>query len=219
VRQGYRDRADAGRQLAAEVGGLELTDPVVLALPRGGVPVGVEVARVLAAPLDVLLVRKVGAPDQPEFGVGAVGEGGVLWLDDERIDRLGLDRRRIDATVVDEQRRLEEYARTYHDTRRAVDVTGRDVVLVDDGIATGSSALAGVAVVRGRGAARVIVAVPVAAAGGVEALEQVADVVVCPWTVHGGFAVGSFYEDFHQLDHDQVLALLRDADGGGPPSG
>jgi putative phosphoribosyl transferase len=217
VSQGYRDRADAGRQLAAELGGLELTDPVVLALPRGGVPVGVEVARMLAAPLDVLLVRKVGAPDQPEFGVGAVGEDGVLWLDDGRIDDLGLDRRRIEATVVDEQRHLDEYARTYHGTRRTVDVTGRDVVIVDDGIATGSSALAGVAVVRGRGAGRVIVAVPVAAAGGVEALEQVADLVVCPWTVHGGFAVGSFYEDFRQLDHGEVLALLGDEDGRGRP--
>jgi putative phosphoribosyl transferase len=217
VSQGYRDRADAGRQLAAELGGLELTDPVVLALPRGGVPVGVEVARMLAAPLDVLLVRKVGAPDQPEFGVGAVGEDGVLWLDDGRIDDLGLDRRRIEATVVDEQRHLDEYARTYHGTRRTVDVTGRDVVIVDDGIATGSSALAGVAVVRGRGAGRVIVAVPVAAAGGVEALEQVADLVVCPWTVHGGFAVGCFYEDFRQLDHGEVLALLGDEDGRGRP--
>jgi putative phosphoribosyl transferase len=217
VSQGYRDRADAGRQLAAELRGLELTDPVVLALPRGGVPVGVEVARMLAAPLDVLLVRKVGAPDQPEFGVGAVGEDGVLWLDDGRIDDLGLDRRRIEATVVDEQRHLDEYARTYHGTRRTVDVTGRDVVIVDDGIATGSSALAGVAVVRGRGAGRVIVAVPVAAAGGVEALEQVADLVICPWTVHGGFAVGSFYEDFRQLDHGEVLALLGDEDGRGRP--
>jgi putative phosphoribosyl transferase len=215
VRRGYRDRADAGRQLAAELRGLELTDPVVLALPRGGVPVGVEVARMLAAPLDVLLVRKVGAPDQPEFGVGAVGEDGVLWLDHERIDDLGFDRRRIEATVVDEQRHLDEYARTYHGTRRAVAVTGRDVVIVDDGIATGSTALAGVAVVRGRGAGRVIVAVPVAAAAGVEALEQVADLVVCPWTVHGGFAVGSFYEDFRQLDHGEVLALLADADGRG----
>jgi putative phosphoribosyl transferase len=217
VLRGYRDRADAGRQLAAELRGLELTDPVVLALPRGGVPVGVEVARMLAAPLDVLLVRKVGAPDQPEFGVGAVGEDGVLWLDDDRIDDLGLDRRRIEATVVDERRHLDEYARTYHGTRRAVDVTGRDVVIVDDGIATGSSALAGVAVVRGRGAGRVIVAVPVAAAGGVEALDQVADLVVCPWTVHGGFAVGSFYEDFRQLHHGEVLALLGDADGRGRP--
>jgi putative phosphoribosyl transferase len=208
VIQAYRDRADAGRQLAAEVRDLELTDPVVLALPRGGVPVGVEVARALGAPLDVLLVRKVGAPGQPEFGVGAVGEDGVLWLDDERIDGLGLDRRRIEATVVDEQRRLEGYARTYHGPRRPVDVTGRDVVVVDDGIATGSSALAGVAVVRGRGAGRVIVAVPVAAADGVEALEQVADLVVCPWTVRGGFAVGSYYDDFRQLEHDEVLALL-----------
>jgi putative phosphoribosyl transferase len=215
VLRGYRDRADAGRRLAAELSGLELTDPVVLALPRGGVPVGVEVARTLGAPLDVLLVRKVGAPDQPEFGVGAVGEDRVLWLDDDRIDDLGLDRRRIAATVIDEQRHLDEYARTYHGTRRPVDVTGRDVVIVDDGIATGSSALAGVAVVRGRGAGRVIVAVPVAAAGGVEALEQVADLVVCPWTVQGGFAVGSFYEDFRQLDHGEVLALLGSADGRG----
>jgi putative phosphoribosyl transferase len=212
VRQAYRDRQEGGRSLAAEVVELDLHDPVVLALPRGGVPVGVEVARALDAPLDVLLVRKVGAPGQPEFGVGAVGEDGVLWLDERRIGRFGLDRDRIDATVADEGRRLDEYARTYHGARPSVDVAGRDVIVVDDGIATGSTALAGVAVLRGRGAGRVIVAVPVAAVGGVEALARVADLVVCPWQADGGFAVGAFYDDFRQLGHDEVLAMLQEAD-------
>jgi putative phosphoribosyl transferase len=211
-RQDYRDRRDAGRQLAPEVRRLDLHEPVVLAMPRGGVPVAIEVAAALDAPLDVLLVRKVGAPDQPEYGVGAVGEDGVLWLDDERIDALELNRSRIEATVVDERRRLDEYTRTYHGARVPVDVTGRDVIVVDDGIATGSSALAGVAVLRGRGAGRVIVAVPVAAATGVASLREVADLVVCPREVQGGFAVGAFYDDFHQLEHDEVLGLLEEAD-------
>jgi putative phosphoribosyl transferase len=207
----YRDRRDAGRQLAREVRRLELHDPVVLALPRGGVPVAVEVAAALDAPLDVLLVRKVGAPGHAEYGVGALGEDGVLWLDEPRIDALRLDRRRIDRTVAEERRRLEEYAHTYHGSRTPVDVAGRDVVVVDDGIATGGSALAGVAVLRGRDAGRVIVAVPVAAASGVASLEEAADVVVCSRAVHGGFAVGSYYDDFHQLAHDEVLAMLDEA--------
>jgi putative phosphoribosyl transferase len=211
-RQDYRDRHDAGTQLAPAVQRLDLHDPVVLALPRGGVPVAAEVAAAIEAPLDVLLVRKVGAPDQREYGVGAVGEDGVLWLDDDRIAALDLDRSRIQAIVADEQRRLDEYVRTYHGARTVVDVTGRDVVLVDDGIATGSSAIAAVAVLRGRGAARVIVAVPVAATSGLAALEEVADAVVCPRPVHGGFAVGAYYDDFHQLEHQEVLDLLAAAD-------
>jgi putative phosphoribosyl transferase len=209
----YRDRREAGRQLAGHVRRLELHDPVVLALPRGGVPVGVEVAAAIGAPLDVLLVRKVGAPGHPEYGVGAVGEDGVLWLDDARIDALDLDRRRIEETVADERRRLDEYARTYHGARTHVDVAGRDVIVVDDGIATGSTAVAGVEVLRGRAAGRVIVAAPVAAASGVQSLERVADLVVCPRQVQGGFAVGSYYDDFGQLEHAEVVALLAAAAG------
>jgi putative phosphoribosyl transferase len=208
----YRDRRAAGRELARALHRVHLDDPVVLALPRGGVPVAVEVAAALHAPLDVLLVRKVGAPDHAEYGVGALGEDDVVWLDEPRIDALRLDRRRIDATVVEERERLAEYARTYRQARPPVEVRGRDVVVVDDGIATGSSALAGVAVLRGRGAGRVVVAVPVAAGGGVRALGEVADLVVCPRQVEGGFAVGSHYDDFHQLTHDEVLALLAEAD-------
>jgi putative phosphoribosyl transferase len=207
----YRDRREAGRCLAEALARHHLGDPVVLALPRGGVPVAAEVARVLGAPLDVLLVRKVGAPGHPEFGIGAVGEGGVLWLDDEHIDGLELDRVRIAATVADERHRLEEYARTYRHGRAPLEVAGRDTLIVDDGIATGSSAIAAITVVRGRGAGRVVVAAPVAAASSIGTLEAVADLVVCPWPVRGGFAVGAFYDDFHQLGHDEVLDLLAEA--------
>jgi putative phosphoribosyl transferase len=208
----YRDRRAAGRALVREVRRLDLDDPVVLALPRGGVPVAVEVAAALHAPLDVLLVRKVGAPGHAEYGVGALGEDGVVWLDEPRIDALRLDRRRIQDTVAEERGRLAEYARTYRHTRPPIEVRGRDVVVVDDGIATGGSALAGVAVLRGRDAGRVVVAVPVASVRGVRALEDVADLVVCPQQVEGGFAVGSYYDDFHQLSHDEVLTLLAEAD-------
>jgi putative phosphoribosyl transferase len=210
--RGYRDRRAAGRELVRAVRRLDLDDPVVLALPRGGVPVAVEVAAVLHAPLDVLLVRKVGAPGHAEYGVGALGEDGVVWLDEPRIDALRLDRGRIDDTVAEERGQLAEYARTYRHARPPIEVRGRDVVVVDDGIATGGSALAGVAVLRGRDAGRVVVAAPVAAVRGVRALEGVADLVVCPQQVEGGFAVGSYYDDFHQLSHDEVLALLAEAD-------
>jgi putative phosphoribosyl transferase len=218
----YRDRREAGRVLAAELRSRDLHDPLVLALPRGGVPVAAEVARALGAPLDVLLVRKVGAPGFPEYGVGAVSEDGSVHLDDDRITRLGLDRSRIAATVAAEQVRLHEYARAYRgtdgDLRPPADVLGRDVVVVDDGVATGGSALAAVAVLRHRAAAGIVLAVPVGASTGLEALAEVVDDLVCPWWVDGDFSVGSFYEDFHQLDHDEVRRLLaRSASWPAPP--
>jgi putative phosphoribosyl transferase len=214
----YADRREAGRVLAAALARLRLHDPLVLAMPRGGVPVAVEVADALGAPLDVLLVRKIGAPGHPEYGIGALSEGGVCWLDEDRIDVLHLDRDRIAATIERETDRLAEYARTYRgDDRPPLPVTGRDVVVVDDGIATGSSAIAGVQALRDRGAGRIVVAVPIGSSSGVRALGELADEVVCPRRVDGGFAVGSHYLDFHQLGHDEVVALLAEADD--PPVG
>lgn len=206
----YPDREAAGRDLARLVGRLRLHDPVVLALPRGGVPVARPVADRLAAPLDVLVVRKVGAPGREELGLGAVGEDGVTVLDPELIRYLGLDDAQVHRAVAKAHDELERRLRSLPPDRVAVDVTGRDAVIVDDGIATGGTALAAVDVLRHRGAARVVVAVPVAAAEGVRRLQAAADEVVCPHAVSGGFAVGAYYDDFHQLGDDEVAELLTD---------
>jgi putative phosphoribosyl transferase len=204
----YPDRAAAGRELARLVGRLGLHEPVVLGLPRGGVPVARPVADRLRAPLDVLVVRKVGAPGREELGLGAVGEDGVTVLDPELIRYLGLDETQVDRAVVKARDELERRLGSLPPERVAVDVTGRDVVIVDDGIATGGTALAAVDVLRHRGAARIVVAVPVASAEGVRRLEEAADEVVCPRAVSGGFAVGAFYDDFHQLGDAEVARLL-----------
>lgn len=209
----YPDRAEAGRELAAELARHELSDPVILALPRGGVPVARAVADALDAPVDVLLVRKVGAPGHEELGLGAVGEEGVTVLDDARIRMVGADREQVVATAQRERAEVERRAETYRGSQPPIVLEGRDVVIVDDGIATGGSAAAAVEVARHRGAAKVVVAVPVAPPSGVDRLEAVADVVVCPWQADGPFAVGMFYDDFHQLDDAEVVELLRSAPG------
>jgi putative phosphoribosyl transferase len=206
--ESYPDRAAAGRELAARLVRAHLHRPVVLALPRGGVPVGRPVADALKAPLDVLVVRKVGAPGREELGLGAVGEEGVTVLDLELIRYLGIGEERLEQAVAKAREELERRLASLPPDRSAVDVTDRDVVIVDDGIATGGTALAAVDVMRHRGAGRVVVAVPVASADGLARLEEVADEVVCPRAVRGGFAVGAFYEDFHQLDDAEVAALL-----------
>jgi putative phosphoribosyl transferase len=204
----YPDRATAGRELARLVGKLRLREPVVLALPRGGVPVARPVADRLRAPLDVLVVRKVGAPGREELGLGAVGEDGVTVLDPDLIRYLGLSEAQVDRAVGKARDELGRRLSSLPPDRTAVDVSGRDAVVVDDGIATGGTALAAVDVLRHRGAGRVVVAVPVASADGVSRLEAVADEVVCPHAVTGGFAVGAFYDDFHQLTDAEVAELL-----------
>ncbi len=204
----YRNRTAAGEALAEALAPLDLRDPAILALPRGGVPVGRAVADALDATLDVLLVRKVGAPGHPELGLGAVGEGGVTVLDRDRIQALGVRLDSIDAIAAQERDELTRRADRYRSGRPLVPLAGRDVVVVDDGIATGGTAVAAVEVVRQHDPARVVVAVPVAAETGVERLAEVADEVVCPLAVPGAFAVGSWYDDFHQLDDDEVAELL-----------
>lgn len=208
----YRDRRTAGRWLARAVKAqVHLDDPVVLALPRGGVPVAAEVATALQAPLDVLLVRKLGVPGHRELGVGAVGEGGVVVRDDDRIRRLGIAPQALSQVEAEEQAELDRRLARYRGERAPVALAGRDVVLVDDGVATGVTARAAVQVLRQRGARRVVVAVPVGAAAGVRDLRRLADAVVCPATVEGGFAVGAFYEDFGQLSDAEVVRILGQA--------
>ncbi len=208
VRLPFADRAEAGRLLAERAAGLRLTDPLVLALPRGGVPIGREIASRLDVPLEVLVTRKIGCPGQPELGVGAIAEGGEPVFDAGLLARLGLFERDLDGTVRQEQDELERRVVAYRGDRGLPPVQGRDVVVADDGLATGGTARAALAAVRSKGAARVILAVPVGAAQTVEALADDADdliVLAVPPDFH---AVGEWYRDFEQLTDDEVLELL-----------
>lgn len=204
----YRDRTQAGDRLADGVARLRLRRPVVLALPRGGVPVARAVADAIGAPLGLLLVRKIGAPGHRELGVGAIGEDDVEVLDHTRIAQLGISDEAIAAIVAEERDELDRRAEQYRSRRGTDDLTGRDVVIVDDGVATGGTAAAAIEVVRHRGARRVVLAVPVGSDRALADLQELADHLVCPIAVPGAFAVGSWYRDFHQLGDDEVVALL-----------
>jgi putative phosphoribosyl transferase len=210
----FPDRRAAGRLLAERLRAMEIDAPVVVALPRGGVPVADEVARALRAPLDIALVRKLGAPGQPELGIGALGEDGTMVLDGDTIAALGVTRAQIEAVAEREAAELARRRRLYRGDVPPVDVDRRTVVLVDDGIATGVSTTAACQVLRERGAERVIVAVPVCARGTLERLGEQLGEVVClrrPWRFKG---VGAWYDDFRQTSDDEVVELLR---GRAPP--
>lgn len=208
VRLPFTDRAEAGRILAERVAGLRLSDPLVLALPRGGVPIAHEVARRLGVPADVLVTRKIGCPGQPELGVGAIAEGGEPVFDSELLRRLGLTERDLDATVRHERAELKRRVGAYRGERPLPPVEGRDVIVADDGLATGGTARAALAAVRARGAARLVLAVPVGAIPTVEALSADADDIVVLATPVSFHAVGQWYRHFDQLTDADVLALL-----------
>lgn len=209
----FRDREDAGRRLATRLARFAGPDVVVLGLPRGGVPVAAEVAAALEAPLDVLVVRKLGVPFQPEVAMGAIGEGGVRVLDDILIHRAGVTAQEVDAVERAERATLEERVRRFRPRGDPPDLTGRRVVIVDDGIATGATATVACAIARARGAAQVIVATPV---GGPDAVVRVAgaDEVVCLLTPSDFQAVGLHYRDFGQTTDEEVVELLDDARAG-----
>ena len=208
----YADRADAGRVLAEKLKHLAgRPDLVVLALPRGGVPVGYEIARRLGAPLDVFVVRKLGVPGHEELAMGALASGGVRVLNEELIGELGIPDRVIEAATLREQNELERRERAYRGTRPAPDLRGKTVVLVDDGLATGNTMRAAVEAVRAQNPARVIVAVPVAARASCEELAEVTDEVVCGRTPEPFRAVGLWYDDFEQTTDADVGAILSQA--------
>lgn len=209
----FRDRTDAGRRLAERVAALGLTRPVVLALPRGGVPVGAEVAASLGAPLDVLVVRKIGARGQPELAVGAVAEDGEVLLDDGGIGGTSalagedvIERERAEVT-----RRVERY----RGGRPLPDVRGAEVVVVDDGLATGLTAEAAVRMLSSRGAARIVLAAPVCARSSAARLRSRCE-VVCVGEPPGFVAVGAYYDDFTQVPDADVVRILA---GSGPAAG
>jgi putative phosphoribosyl transferase len=208
----FADRVEAGRALAERLQALAgRDDVVVLGLPRGGVPVAAEVARALAAPLDVLLVRKLGAPGQPELAIGAIAEGGVRLVNEDVLLSLGLGLDTIDRVFAAEQPELERRLRAFRGDRAAVAVAGRTVILVDDGLATGASMDAACRAVAARGAARLIVAVPVAAREACERLRAVAHEVVAVATPSPFWAVGAWYADFQQTTDEQVVEALATA--------
>ena len=205
----FRDRRTAGRELAVLLDGeIEGEDAVVLALPRGGVPVAYEVAARIGAPLDILLVRKLGVPWQPELAFGAVATGGVVVLNDDHIQALGLGDDLISDIIDRERMELERRERLYRDDHGPVDITGKTVIVVDDGIATGSTVRAALECLAERGAARRIVACPVAAAETVRGLEDEADEVVCLRTPVQFAAVGAWYDDFTPVSDLEVKQLL-----------
>lgn len=209
----FNDRADAGRQLAKALAGFARDDPVVVGLPRGGVPVAFEVARSLGAPLDVIVVRKLGVPYRPELGMGAVGESGSCVVNRQVMALTGVSE---DVLAVVEQREtaaVAEAAARFRGDRPPVPLLGRTVIVVDDGIATGSTARAACRLARARGAARVVLAVPVAPKGTERRMRPDADDVICLVTPRQFGAVSRFYDDFGQVPDDQVMKLLDLARG------
>jgi predicted phosphoribosyltransferase len=186
-------------------------DVVVLALPRGGVPVGFEVAKALNAPLDIFVVRKLGLPGQEELAMGAIASGGVRVLNRELTRALGIPEEVVDQITQEEHRELERREREYREGRPPIDVRGKTVILVDDGLATGSSMRVAAFALRQKQPAQIIVAVPVAARDSCEELESVADKVVCAVTPEPFWGVGQWYEDFSQTSDAEVRDLLRRA--------
>lgn len=204
----FVDRADAGQKLGVALRSFASENPLVLGLARGGVPVAAQVARALDAPLDVLLVRKLGVPGQRELAFGAIGEDGAKVLSEQLIRQLALSDSEMAAVEERERVELERRLARYRAGRAPASLVGRTVIIVDDGLATGATARVAVGVARARGARRIIVAVPVASYEAREAITRIADVVTCLSTPEQFRAVGQWYEDFDQTTDEEVTRLL-----------
>jgi putative phosphoribosyl transferase len=213
----FTDRVDAGQRLAARLEHLRGGPVVVLGLPRGGVPVALEVARALGAPLDVIVVRKLGVPFQPELAMGAVGEDGAVVISTELARRAGVSAAKLAAVQAREQAQVAARAARYRAHRQREPLDGRVAVVVDDGIATGSTARAACQVARAHGAARVVLAVPVAPPGWQTRIAGAADELICVATPPGFLAIGQFYADFSQTTDEEVIACLEQATAPAPP--
>lgn len=205
----FVDRTEAGRMLGEALSDYAgRTDVLVLALPRGGVPVAYEIARELAAPLDVWLVRKLGVPGQEELAMGAVAGADTLVLNQEIIKLLNIDEASIDAAVAAERTELERRNKLYRRGMPAPDVQGKTIILVDDGLATGATMRAAIVSLRDAGAARIVVAVPVGTILACKKIRQEADEFMCLYTPEPFFGVGQWYDNFMQIPDEEVLALL-----------
>jgi predicted phosphoribosyltransferase len=206
----FADRPDAGRYLAGKLAHYAgRANTVVLALPRGGVPVGAEIASALDLPLDVFVVRKLGAPMHEELAVGAIASGGIRFLNEALINRLGISARMIDSITDEERREMERREQLYRAQRPPIQVQGKTVILVDDGLATGASMRAAVQALRHLHPARIVVAVPVGAADTCREFEAEVDEVICSKTPEDFGAVGMWYDDFTQISDQEVAELLN----------
>jgi predicted phosphoribosyltransferase len=205
----FRDRYEAGRLLASRLAAYAgRPDVLVLALPRGGVPVAYEVARALGAPLDVFLVRKLGVPGQEEFAMGAVASGGIRVVNQPLVAALRIPAHVVDAIAAKEEEELRRRQRVYRGDRPPPDVRGRTVILVDDGLATGATMYAAIKALKQQQPARIVVAVPIASAETCQELRAEVDEVVCPVTPEPFHAVGLWYEDFSETTDDEIRDLL-----------
>jgi len=208
----YRNRTEAGRRLGGALAAYaDRADVLVLALPRGGVPVGFEVAAALNAPLDVFVVRKLGVPSQEELALGAIATGGVLVLNEDLVLHLNIPSHVIEDIAARERSELERREQAYRDGRQPPETRGRTVILVDDGLATGATMRAAVTALRQSQPKRIIVAVPVAAPESCQELRREADEVICAITPESFHGVGEWYEDFSQTSDEEVRALLAQA--------
>jgi putative phosphoribosyl transferase len=207
----FADRTEAGAALAVSLGTLRDQNVVVLGLPRGGVPVAFEIATALDAPLDVIVVRKIGAPGQPELAMGAIGEDGVRVVNDDIVRLVGASESDFERVEQQQREELRRRAERFRAVASRVELTGRTAVIVDDGIATGSTARAACQVARAHGARRVVLAVPVAAPESVAVLADTADEIVCVIQPPHLRSVGEWYGDFTQVDDQTVVDLLARA--------
>jgi len=208
----FVDRRAAGRVLGARLRSLNIEDPVVFGLARGGVPVAYEVAQALRAPLDVFVVRKIGAPGNPELGIGAVAEGNIRVLDREAVHRMLMSADELDAASARASAEVQGRVERYRDGRPLLDVRGRTAIVVDDGLATGGTARAALRAVRAQGPSRLLLAVPVGAPETVHALRDEADQVVCVLQPDAMWAVGLWYEHFEQTADAEIDRLLAGGD-------
>jgi putative phosphoribosyl transferase len=207
----FRDRSEAGQRLGAQLTEFANRNVLVLALPRGGVPVGFEVAQSLNVPMDVLVVRKLGVPGQEEVAMGAIASGGVRVLNWDVVRAIGLSPQQIDAVAAQEAHELQRREREYRGNRKRMEVHGRTVILVDDGLATGSTMLAAVAALRQEKPQQIIVAVPVAPPSTCAEIEKAADRVVCLYTPLEFLSVSQWYQNFSQTSDEEVRELLNRA--------
>jgi putative phosphoribosyl transferase len=206
----FRDRRQAGRVLAQKLEGYARNpDVVVLGLPRGGIPVAFEVAHALRAPLEVFLVRKLGVPEYEELAMGAIAAGGVRLVNWDTVEALGVSQSALDAVIRKEERELSRRERLYRTDRPPLTVAGKVVILVDDGLATGSTMRAAVAALREQRPARIVIGVPIAAPSTCGELAAVADAIVCAVTPESFYSVGAWYEDFSQTTDEEVRELLE----------
>ena len=210
-RQMFNDRRDAAASLVARLNHLRGEDTVVLGLPRGGVPVAAEIARALDLPLDIVVVRKVGLPGQPELAMAAVGEGGVQVVNERVVRSAYLDNEQLEQEIRRQQDEVISRATRLRAGRPRIPLAGRTALLVDDGVATGASMRAACLVVRAQGAGRVVVATPIASVDALASLRSVADEIVCLETPHPFMAVGNWYVDFNPVDEVEVIRALDDA--------